>query len=142
MRSFDFMIQFWGKRYREQFVQLCLPSLLAANNLPLLSARDGHRFLIATTKQDWAAIEYLPIMQRLERHAVPTWVAVGEPATEAAAGSLGHYSVMMQHQNYCQKKLLDAAHPRGSYGSLLFPDDIFSDFMVASLIKHAKAGYR
>jgi len=142
MRPFDFMVQFWGKRYHEQFVDLCLPSLLAPNNLALLRAEDGHQFLIATTRNDWAAIEHLPIMQRIKRHATPTWVEVGEPSTEAPAGSLGHYSAMMRHQNYCQKKLLETAYPRRTYGSLLFPDHIFSDFMVASLIKRAEAGYR
>jgi hypothetical protein len=141
-RPFDFMVPFWGKRYREYFVDLCLPSLLAPNNLSLLRVEDGHRFLIATTVEDWNAIEYMPIMSKLRRHATPIWVAVDGPPSEAQADSNAGYGITIEHQNYCQKKLLQAAYPRGAYGSLLFPDNIFSNCMVASLIKLVHAGYQ
>src|SRR5439155_2535037 len=108
MRPFDFMVPFWGKRYREYFVDLCLPSLLAPNNLPSLRVEDGHRFLIATTIEDWNAIERLPIMDELRRYAAPVWIAVSGPPSESQAGSYARYQSTIQHQNSCQRKLLEA----------------------------------
>src|SRR5438067_10560035 len=81
MRPFDFMVPFWGQRYREYFVDLCLPSLLAPNNMPLLRAEDGHRFLIATTAADWQAIEDLPIMATLRKFVTPTFLEIPEKST-------------------------------------------------------------
>lgn len=142
LRPFDLMVPFWGKRYRDYFVDLCLPSLLAPNNIALLRAEDGHRFLIATTTEDWRAIENLPIMNRLRQHATPTWIEVSGPLGATDVSAYDNYqTVIIKHQNHCQKKLVEAAYQRRSYGSLLFPDVIYSDFMIASLIKLARAGY-
>ena len=43
------MVGFWGERFRSDFTDYCLPSLLAPRNLGGLSAADGHRFLVCTT---------------------------------------------------------------------------------------------
>ena len=79
IRPFDFIMLFWGQRYREYFIELCLPSLLAPQNLPLLKAEDGHRFLIATTKADWHFIKDLPIINRMREHTTPVWIEINEP---------------------------------------------------------------
>ncbi len=142
MRPFDFMVPFWGKRYREYFVNFCLPSLLAPNNLALLRAEDGHRFLIATTVEDWNAIERLPIMLTLRSHATPVWIEVADPVQASATAGYARYVLTIRHQNYCQKKLLDAGFAGGGYGSLVFPDQIYSDSMVACLKKWVAAGYQ
>src|SRR5271156_5037889 len=84
-RPFYFMVPFWGQRYREYFVDLCLPSLLAPNNISLLRAEDGHRFLIATTWEDWKTIEHLPIMERLRQHVTPTWIEINNPQQSQAS---------------------------------------------------------
>jgi hypothetical protein len=41
----------------------------------------------------------------------------------------------------CLKKLLETAYLAQAYGVQLVPDTIFSDGMVASLMKYAQAGY-
>src|SRR2546430_16552221 len=69
MRPFHFMVTFWGERYRDYFVDLFFPSMLASNNLRLLQAQDEHRFFIATPREDWQAIKELPIMDRPRQHA-------------------------------------------------------------------------
>jgi hypothetical protein len=138
-RPFDFMVPFWGKRYREYFVDLSLPSLLAPNNLPLLRSEEGHRFLIATTVEDWNAIEGLPIMVRLRRHVTPVWIEVSDPASALQADAYTRYEITIRHQNYCQKKLVEVGYLRHAYGSLLFPDMIYSDYLVASLIRLVEA---
>jgi hypothetical protein len=142
VRPFHFMVIFWGPRYRANFVDLCLPSLLAPNNLPLLRSADGHRFMMATTKEDWQAIEGLPIMERLRRHATPVWVEIGSPEeTPDTADALARYAAIIRHQEVCYRALVKAAyHPR-AYGSLLGPDVIVSDGMVAAMLKHARTGH-
>jgi hypothetical protein len=131
-----FMVPFWGERYRRYFVERLLPSLLAPNNLPLLRADEGHRFLIATTPEDWAAIVDLPIIRRLRQHATPTLIEIPKPTGETAPGSTS----AILHQDVALKLLAKAAFQGKGYGSLMWPDCIISDGMVASLIKHARAG--
>jgi len=135
MRPFNFMIPFWGERYRGFFVDRCLPSLLAPNNLPLLNATDGHRFLIATTRADWDAIKDLPIMQRLRRHATPEPIIIDDPSVTPP----GSVAAVMQ-QNHCQKLLIEAAYKDRTYACMLWPDVIFSDGTVAALRKRAEEG--
>ncbi len=140
MRPFDFMVPFWGERYRDYFIDLSLPSLLAPNSLALLRAEDGHRLLIATTRADWRAIEQLPIMQRLRQHAEPIWIEVGDLPPRSAEGSADRYAVTIKHQHFCLKKLFEAAYARRGYGVQLYPDVIYSDGVVASLRQRAGAG--
>jgi len=141
MRPLYFMVPFWGRRYREYFVDLCLPSLLAPNNLPLLRAEDGHRFLMATTREDWEAIEGLPIMGRLRAHATPTWIEVGDPQALPEGEIFAQYNTTIWHQNHCQKKMVEVAYRDRAYGCLLCPDFILSDNLVATLLKYAREGY-
>lgn len=137
MRPFNFMIPFWGEAYRGFFVDRCLPSLLAPNNLPLLAAADGHRFLIATTGRDWEAIRDLPIMQRLRRHATPEPIIIDDPRVTPP----GSVQAVLQ-QNHCQKLLIEAAYKDRTYACMLWPDVIFSDGTVAALRKRAEEGYQ
>ena len=135
-RPFFFMVPFWGKRYRQYFASILLPSLLSPNNLPLLRADQGHRFLIATTIDDWDAIIGLPIIERLREHAIPTLIEIKMPKQETAPGSTG----AILHQNIAQKLLVDAAFQARAYGTLFSPDCVISDGMMTSLIQHALAG--
>ena len=136
-RPFCLMLLFWGQRYRDYFVDLCLPSLLAPNNLPLLNSTDGHRLLIATTAEDWAAIKDLPGMRTVRDFVTPTLIEISNPLSETAPGS----SNAITYQNECLKKLLDAGYSYGGYGSLLSPDCIVPNGMIASLGNFAAAGH-
>ena len=64
-RPFYFLLSLWGEKYRNYFVDRCLPTLLAPGNFPVLRAADGHRLLIATTRSDWEAMEAFRSWQRL-----------------------------------------------------------------------------
>jgi hypothetical protein len=136
------MVTFWGERYRDYFVDLFLPSMLAPNNLPLLRPEDGHRFFIATTRQDWHAINKLPIMHRLRRHAEPSWVEINEPPTTEATDAHTLYAAVIRHMHVCQRKLLEAGYHPSAYGSLHFPDTIFCDGMVAALLRSVQSGHQ
>jgi len=146
MRPFDFMIAFWGKRYREYFVDLYLPSLLAPHNFPLLRAQDGHRYLIATTREDWDAIESLPILVEVSKYITPTLIEIPDAKAEAEAKSGGEkfdqYLTTISRQERCFHLLLDEAHKNRSYGNLASPDMVVSDNYVSSLVRAAEQGYQ
>jgi hypothetical protein len=137
MRPFCFMVPFWGQRYRDYFVDRCLPSLLAPGNLPLLRAADGHRILIATTRADWEAISNLRLMDRLRSYATPTLVDIPSPLSDTAPGGAD----AIRHMNLCLRNLTQTAYSYRAYGCSLLPDVVVSDGMVASLIRRAQAGY-
>src|ERR1700683_4036197 len=110
LRPFDFMVPFWGQKYREYFVDRCLPSLLAPNNLTLLDQRDGHRFLIAAPREDWDAIANLPILDRLRRHATPTWIEVEAPNPTLTDSNRDQYFITVRHQDKCRRILCETAY--------------------------------
>ena len=134
-KPFYFLVALWGERYRDRFARYFLPSLLAPGNLRCLRAEDGHRFLIATTRTDWAAIERLPIMAELRRYVLPVLVEIPEDGAS-------NYTATLHRQTRCLKQLFEAAYPSRPYGCLLLPDLIVSDGFVATLIRSASAGYR
>jgi hypothetical protein len=141
-RSFHFMVAVWGERYRNYLVNLFLPSLLAPNNLALIRAEDGHRFFIATTSEDWQVIEHLPIIERLRCHAEPIWIKINHPAHDSTStDDVARYTAVLQHMDASFRMLLEAAYHPSCYGSLLHPDTIISDGMIASMLKSAREGY-
>jgi len=133
MRQFYFMIVVWGERYRAFFVDYCLPSLLAPQNLPLLSASDGHKFLIATTATDWNALKQLPIMGRLAKYATPEWIEIGFPERADVVSRCRHMS--LGHRLLCDAALRDRA-----LGCFIAPDAVYSDGLIALIVKHATLG--
>jgi len=128
------MVQFWGRRYRDYFVDLCLPSLLAPDNLPLLRAADGHQFLIAAPREDWDSIEHLPIMDRLRRYAPPKLVETPPPADN-------EYVTILRHQTHSLKRLFETAYAQHAFGSAVWPDTILSNGLVAALLRFIDAGH-
>jgi hypothetical protein len=138
LRPFFFMVSFWGKRYRERFVDRCLPSLLSPNNFPLLRAEDGHQLLIATTQDDWKAIENLPIINVARKYVTPVLVEI-EPAStsESVPGS----GAAIYKQDDAQKRLVETAYAARAYATLLWPDLIWADGLVTCLQRWAAAGH-
>ena len=129
------MVTFWGPVYRQYFVDRCLASLLAPGNLPQLRSDDGHRLLIATTADDWQAIEELPIMQAVRRYVTPIHLDIGSPRPTPP----GSKAAILQ-QNRCQKLLLETAYSHRTYACMLWPDIIFSDGLGLSLLGWAAEG--
>ena len=136
-QPFYFMVPFWGERFRRYYVDNLLPSLLAPNNLPLLRAEDGHRFLLATTREDWDAIIDLPIMTRLRLHATPTLIEIPKPTNPTAPGSTN----AIMHQNVAQRLLVMRHSKPKPMVRLFSPDFIISAGMIAALLAHARAGH-
>lgn len=139
VQPFYFMASLWGERYRDYFVDRCLPTLLAPGNFPALRAGDGHRLLVATTKADWQAMANLPVMDTICEYLTPEFVEVGLPdTTDAAPGG----EVVIRHHAKCQKQLCALAFRDRAYGSVVFPDTLYSTGAVSSLLDYARAGHR
>ena len=137
-RPFYFLLSLWGEKYRNYFVDRCLPTLLAPGNFSVLRSADGHRLLIATTRSDWEAMEGLPIMAKAREYVTPQFVEVGLPDADSSPGGEG----AIRHHAKCQKQLCEIAFRDRAYGSVVFPDTLYSTGFVASLLRYARAGHR
>lgn len=58
----------WGRRYVDQFVEFCLPTLLAVGNLPSLAALVPCRFVLLSSEKDARAVSTHPLWRELQRH--------------------------------------------------------------------------
>ncbi len=133
MRPLHLMVTFWGDRYRSYLVDLCLPSLLAPNNLRLLSADDEHKFFFATTQEDWNEIRALPILTQLAEHVQPMHVEIATPRP-------GEYLKIIGQEQAAFRQLLDAAYSRTAFGCLLSPDVMAPDGFIESLLHRMNEG--
>ena len=129
--QFYFIVVFWGKEHREYFLRFLVPSLLSPGNLPALSRTAPHRFLIATTAQDWAAIQSDSAYQAMARVVEPVYLEIQQPVVGA-----NKYLVMSEgHKRAAERAFADKA-----YGIFLTPDLVLSDGSVAALQRLAAKG--
>ena len=108
--------------------------MLAPNNLPRLNAKDGHCILIATPREDWDAIEHLPVFDALRRFALPVLIETPPPSDSS-------YKSVLQHQTFSLKRLFEAAYERKAYGCAVWPDTITADGFVLAMLRWVAAGY-
>jgi hypothetical protein len=130
-RPFYFIIVLWGERFREYFLEYCVPSLLASQNLPALSTRTPSKLLIATRPEDWAAIQATPIFRVLSRYVLPVYIEI----PPCPPGRTGYQHMGLGHRIAC-----DMAHRDKVYATVLTPDCMLSDGSVARLQELAQSG--
>jgi hypothetical protein len=128
------MLTFWGEQFRSYFLDFCAASLLAPHNLPLLSKDDGNKLFLATTDEDWRAIESLPITRQLAQYVTPVHVRIAQQP------EYSNYANSISQEQASFKKLLEAAYSTEAYGCLLSPDCLISDGMIESLLQRARDG--
>jgi len=90
-RPFHFILVLWGERFRSYFLDLCLPTLLSARNLPSLKTQERSKFLICTRPEDWAAMQASRIFQLLERYVDPVYLEI--PSCPVAARACMHMGI-------------------------------------------------
>ena len=130
-RPFYFIIVLWGARFRNYFLEYCVPSLLAPGNLPSLSTETPSKFLIVTRPDDWAAIEASPIFAVLSRFVLPVFIEIAS----CPPGRSGCQHMGMGHRIACEM-----AHRDKAYAAVLTPDCMLSDGSVARLQELARSG--
>jgi hypothetical protein len=130
LRPFYFTAVFWGSVYRDYFTDLLLASLLSPNNIPALNHRRGNKFLIATPRADWEALQEHPLFRRLQAYAEPEWL-------ELEVNPDDHKMRIMSrgHRLVASRAFEDRA-----YGVFITPDLILSDGSVAAMERFAEAG--
>src|SRR2546430_6253959 len=109
MRPIDSMVPFWGDEYRAYVTDYLLLSLMAKNNFPMLDARDGHRLLLATTREDWDAISRHQEFQRILPHVEPQLVEIGRPAHSSTDTPYQRYEKTIAHQELGRRRMCEIA---------------------------------
>ena len=66
--NIQILLPVWGERYVRDFLDFCLPSLLAPGNIPALSRLAPCTFVLLTPVRDAAAIKQSPLWGLLRRH--------------------------------------------------------------------------
>ncbi len=129
-RGFYFIVVVWGERFRDQFLEYCLPSLLSPGNLPTLNTRQPSKFLIATRPDDWEAMRATAIFGQLERFVAPVFIEIPSCPPERSG---------REHMGLGHKLCCDIAHHEKAYGLILTPDCMLSDGAVRRLQNLASA---
>jgi hypothetical protein len=65
MLRFHYIMAVWGKRYRQLFVDIVLPTLLSPGNLSGCRYRMNSVFKICTLAEDAAWLDRQPLLRRL-----------------------------------------------------------------------------
>ena len=130
-RAFYFIIVLWGKRFRDYFLDLCLPTLLSPGNLPALATAQQSKFLIWTRPDDWAAMRDAQIFRLLEQYVEPVFNEI-DPCPAGVAACV--------HMGVGHRGGLEMAYEHKAYPFVLQPDSIFSDGTIRRLQELAKEG--
>src|SRR5580658_4712588 len=67
VRAVTVLMPVWGYRFVNQFLEFCLPTLLAPGNLPAVAAMLPTRFALLTSEADELLIRANPAWRRLEQ---------------------------------------------------------------------------
>jgi hypothetical protein len=130
-RPFYFITVLWDERFRNYFLDLCLPTLLATGNLPSLQTKQRSKFLICTRPEDWSALQIAPVFQLLSQHVEPIYVEI-PPRPPGVPGGV--------HMGTGHRRGCELAHAAKAYALVLTPDCMFSDGMVARVQELARQG--
>jgi hypothetical protein len=130
-RPFCFCVVVWGEQFRNYFLQYCLPSLLAPGNIPALAGKRPAEYIVATTAEDWQAMQRTAIFRTLERYAKPILL---ELPPQTAHQPNWEYSVVGL-KLYCE-----AVFQRKAYRIFTVPDYLYADGTVARLNELATSG--
>jgi hypothetical protein len=130
-KTFHFIVVVWGERFRNYFLDYCLPSLLSPGNIPAISTAPRSKFLIATRPNDWAAIKAAPSFQLLERFADPIYLEI----PEQPPGRSG-----CEHMNEGHKLACEIAYRNRGLAMILTPDCMLSDGSITRLQELAIQG--
>jgi hypothetical protein len=130
-RPFHFAVVLWGERFRNYFLEYCLPSLLSPGNIPALATRAPSKFLIATRPEDWAAMRATAIFKRLEAYIDPVYLEI----PPCPPGRTGCEHMGIGHKLACELSFREKA-----YAVHATPDCMFSDGAVARMQALAREG--
>ena len=126
---------FWGEQYRRYFLDYCLASLMAPDNIPAIENKGDARLLLATPDEDWHAMQSEPIFIAAKqlipvehiRHEVPLKVSREDKMSVMSQG----------HKLLAQRMFKDRAQ-----GVIVYPDMILADGSLKKIEQLAQRGYK
>lgn len=130
-RGLYFGVVFWGKDFREDFLDYCLSSLLAPGNIPSVTEKTESRFLMCTTRSDWEAMQNHSTFLLLKQHVEPVWL-------ELAPGEGRETKMQMMSRGH--RMIAEAMHDRRVWGTYIYPDTVVADGVVSRLQELAVQG--
>lgn len=130
-RRFYFMLTLWGEKFREHFYSLLLPTLLAPNNVPILKNRPGSKVVIATTRDDWDALEDRPLMRELAAYVEPLPIFISYPDKSAAT---------QLHMSRAHQIAARRAYDDRAVAGFLAPDLLCSDGLIKTAVELIECG--
>ena len=132
-RPFYFYNVFWGKVHRQEFLRLCISSLLAPKNLPSLVPNPQNRYLIATTKVDWVAMQEDPLFLELKKYIRTQFIEMPRNDKLRTNNPLLYMSAG-------HKIMVEIMYREKAWGIQTTPDSIFNDGFVSYIQDQVKAG--
>jgi hypothetical protein len=130
-RPFHLIVVLWGERFRNYFLNYCLPSLMAPGNIPALATKTPSKFLIATRPEDWAAMEHAAIFRQMARYVEPHYIEI-PPCPPGKSGC--------EHMGTGHKLACELAYREQAYAAVLTPDCMLADGGLERLQELALAG--
>src|ERR1700734_1752266 len=70
VKQITLLMPVWGYQFIGRFLEFCLPTLLAPNNIPAIARAKPCRFVLLSSVADEPIIRSHPAWQKLERHCV------------------------------------------------------------------------
>jgi len=133
LRPIYFYNVFWGKLHRESFLRECAASLLAPKNLPSLTPNSDNRYLIATTVEDWKAMEKDPAFTMLTKYIQTQFIEMPKADKLKATSPLLYMSAG-------HRILTEIMFDEKVWGIQTTPDSIFNDGFVTYIQNQIQQG--
>lgn len=129
--GYIFIVSVWGDGYVDLFLNVSMRSLFSPRNLPVIKGRTGCSFLIYTKSEFLESIKNSKIIKKSEEIMPVSIIAMDCDITNPyIAMSEGHRYGLME------ANLLNAA------AVFLFPDHIYADGYIESLLRWSQDGYK
>src|SRR3990167_11043878 len=131
-KPFYLALVVWGERHRNYMLDYCFPSLLAPNNVPSLKLGKRNKIIVCTTNIDQPYIENSHIVQALSHYISFEYREISPPPPNLS----GCQYMSVGHKIVTQMMWEDGVH-----GSVITPDQIFSNGSLAFLQQKVEEGY-
>lgn len=124
----------WGPAYTHKLIHCCLPSLMAAGNLPTWPFLSQTILHIITPQDDWEVIQDAAIIDAIADLIPIKWTPL--ELSEMTQQPWIHYQVV----SYVHQHILQQAHEEALTVVFVIPDAVYSDGLLGHLASRLAMG--